>query len=208
VLAGNATAFDGTLSRGTPLPGTGEAPMVSLVSAGSVVAGSAGAATGAAGAGARTRAGAARLAGGRFFCATRAGRCFGTGTLIVGNDVVPAAGDGALLCAHALYGSSNAKTPTHTHRMNFPGPEFMTKSASSFSKPRSIYWIVTGRLLNTVPFQQRSRLIARAGRILQTNRKKSSSFRGKISSMSLAHELMPLGRRRSGLARQWEIFPI
>src|SRR5262249_52932256 len=128
-VAGNATAFDGTLSRGTPLPGTGEAPMVSPASAGSVAAGSAGAATGAAGAGARTRVGAARLAGGRVGWGRRLGFCFGTGTLIVGSDVVPAAvdgslagGEGALLCAHTLQGTSNATTPTHTRRMNFPDP--------------------------------------------------------------------------------------
>src|SRR5262249_8156748 len=84
---------------------------------------------GAARAGARTRAGAARLAGGRLVWATRLGFCFGTGTLIVGSDVVAAAGggslaggDGALLCAHTPQGTSNTARPTHPRRRNCPAP--------------------------------------------------------------------------------------
>jgi hypothetical protein len=54
---------------------------------------------------------------------------FGKGTRIVGSlvdfaegagDGSPAAGDGALLCAHAAQDTSNATTPTHSRRMNFP----------------------------------------------------------------------------------------
>jgi hypothetical protein len=82
------------------------------------------------------RTGAARLAGGgRFACTVRAGRSRGTGTWIVGSEVevadgerVVAAGAGALLCAHTLHGTSNAITPAHSRRMNFPDAEFMAEA--------------------------------------------------------------------------------
>jgi coenzyme PQQ precursor peptide PqqA len=125
------------LSRAMALPGTGEVPMVSSAAPS---AGSAGTVAGAVGA--RTGTTGARLAGGRFFCAVRAGRCLGTGTSILrkGVDDFSAAGDGVLAggagavpCAHTLYGNTNARTPTHKRRMNFPA-EFMAESKKS---PRS-----------------------------------------------------------------------
>src|ERR1043166_8801587 len=106
------------------LPGTGEIPMVSP----SASAGPAGAVAGAARSGGRTVA--ACLAGGRFCFVTRAGRCFGTGTLMVGSAVegLAAGARGAPgVCAHTLHGTSNAATPTHTRRMHFPA-EFMAEA--------------------------------------------------------------------------------
>jgi hypothetical protein len=35
-------------------------------------------------------------------------------------EAPPRAGDGASFCAHTLAGNSNAITPTHIRRMNFP----------------------------------------------------------------------------------------
>ena len=85
--------------------------------------------------GARTRTGAggARFVSGGFFWATRAGRCFGTGTLMVGSEVAGlGAGAGAVLWAHTLHGTSNDATLTHTRRMNFPA-EFMAGARETWA---------------------------------------------------------------------------
>jgi hypothetical protein len=78
--------------------------------------------------GARTGIGAARFAGGRFGFALRAGRSLGAGTMMVGSAVDGVVPAGArALWAHTLHGTSNAATPTHTRRMNFPA-EFMAEA--------------------------------------------------------------------------------